>query len=195
MDMAKKEKNTPSQPEKGANQSAGEASMLPSASTPAPKAGPKKAPPPSEWAYRAGTTPKTGNGGVSDGLFAPSQPPPSPATQPHASDSTPDTPQNDEYPNDDEIIEFIEERLKLHAEHQLPLETTLEWLRGFLLMHELKMWKLGLKKAYFHIVHGEIELQDTIKELGYRKLISEKDPKLRPAQNSHPRPDVYTEKT
>jgi hypothetical protein len=101
--------------------------------------------------------------------------------------------QKDEYPNDDEIIEFIEERLRKQATHRLPLETSIDWLRGFLLLHELKMWELGLKRSYFHIVNREIELQDAINALGYDELTPEKDPRLRrPLQDSRGRTDVRT---
>ena len=149
----------------------------PSTSAAPPKTDPKKAPPPSEWVYRAGNTPQNANGGVCDGLFALSQdaqiPPPTAQMYPTGSG------QEDEYPNDDEIIEFIEDRLRKQAEHGLPLGASLDWLRGFLLLHELKMWELGLKKSYFHIVNRESELQNAIKDLGYDELTPEKDPRLR----------------
>jgi hypothetical protein len=143
----------------------------------------KKLPPSSEWVYRAGTISRDCNNEVNEGLFAPPQ-----AVQSVTTSQTSfvalnqNTVQDDNNLNDDEIIEHIEERLKLHAQHQLPLETSLDWLRRFLLQYELEMWELGLKRAYFHIVHREIDLQNAIERLGYNALTSENDPRLRPLQ-------------
>jgi hypothetical protein len=194
LDMEKEKKVVPSQLEaearamaNGRNDPPPEAvggNQMRAASTSAQptKTNPKKAPPPSEWVYRAGTTPKNSNGGISDGLFAPpqnaqSKPTPSTTANPQK------TAQDDEYPNDDEVIEFIEEQLKLHAEHNLSLQTSLDWLRGFLMLHELKMWEFGLKRSYFHIVNREIEIQDAINALGYDELTPERDPRLRAPKN------------
>jgi hypothetical protein len=109
-----------------------------------------------------------------DGLFAP--------TQDAKTAHTQNTAKDDEYPNDDEIIELIEARLKLHGQHLLPLQTSIDWLRGFLTLHETKMWKLGLKRSYFYVVNREIELQNTLKNLGYDELTPDKDPRLRTPQ-------------
>jgi hypothetical protein len=183
--MKREKKTTPSHLEAGESATANgltennqpaDGATPPSTSAAPPKTDPKKAPPPSEWVYRAGTTPQNGNGGVSDGLFTLSQDaqiPPTAQMYPTGSG------QEDEYPNDDEIIEFIEDWLRKQAEHGLPLGASLDWLRGFLLLHELKMWELGLKKSYFHIVNRESELQNAIKALGYDELTPEKDPRLR----------------
>jgi hypothetical protein len=185
-DMKREKKTTPSHLEAGESATANgltennqpaDGATPPSTSAAPPKTDPKKAPPPSEWVYRAGNTPQNANGGVCDGLFALSQdaqiPPPTAQMYPTGSG------QEDEYPNDDEIIEFIEDRLRKQAEHGLPLGASLDWLRGFLLLHELKMWEIGLKKSYFHIVNRESELQNAIKDLGYDELTPEKDPRLR----------------
>jgi hypothetical protein len=183
MDMAKEKKSMPIQPEKRWDQAAIGFPTPPAPNAPRPNGDPKKAPPHSEWVYRAGTTPQDGGG--SGGLFtAPQNGQPTTPSQPQPSAPPQNTAQDDEYPNDDELIEYIEERLKLHGQHQLSLETSIEWLRGFLLLHEGKMWGLGLKKSYHHIVNREIELQNAIKALGYDKLTPEKDPRLRmPASN------------
>jgi len=149
------------------------------------RADPKKAPPPSEWVYRAGGASKNDNSGVNEGLFASLQPDRSSNVPQSSGDiAAQNAAQDAEYLNDDAIIEYIDEQLKTHAEHRLPLETTLEWIRGFLLLHELKMWELGLKKAYFYIVLREVELQDAISALGYSELTPEKDPRFRSLVNS-----------
>jgi hypothetical protein len=181
--MTQEKKNTPTQPVAEESQTVDASSTSPSTSVRPMKTKLKKTPLSSEWVYRAGIPPRNRNDEVSEGLFAPAQdtqstttPQSPPAAHAHNTD------QDDGYPSDDEIIEYIEERLKLHAQHQLPLETSLDWLRRFLLQHELKMWEVGLKKAYFHIVNREVELQNTMEKLGYEELTSENDPRLRPLQ-------------
>jgi hypothetical protein len=176
-DMEREKKTPPSPPVAGESAAPnGLTENIHPANAPT-KSDPKKAPPPSEWVYRAGTTPQDGGG--SGGLFtAPQNGQPTTPPQPQPSAPPKNTAQDDEYPNDDELIEYIEERLKLHGQHQLSLETSIEWLRGFLLLHEGKMWELGLKKSYHHIVNREIELQNAIKALGYDELTPENDPRL-----------------
>jgi len=142
------------------------------------KTDPKKTPPSSEWAYRAGAVPQNKDGWVSEGLFVPPQDTkPTTVSQSPSEVSLKNTTQDEEYPNDLEIIEYIDEQLKAQAERRLPLETSLEWLRGFMLLHELKIWELGLKKAYFYIVYREVELQKAIDALRYDELTPEKDPR------------------
>jgi hypothetical protein len=197
MDMAKKENNTSIQPEKSANQSAGDASMSPSASTPAPKADLKKAPPPSEWAYRAGPAPQTGNSEVSEGLFAfPQETHTAPTSaEPHSNTHAKSAVQKYEYPTDAELIEEIDKRLREQAEGGVTLEDSIDFLNRFLLRFEEEMWQVGLTKSLRYIQNRVIDLQNAINALGYDELTSEKDPRLRPAQNRPSRPDVYTEET
>jgi hypothetical protein len=156
----------------------------PSTSAAPPKTDPKKAPPPSEWVYRAGTTPQTGNGGVSDGLFAPPQnAQPTPTPQPPSGGNTKNTSQDDEYPTDDEMIAYINRRLREQAEGGITLEGSLDFLNRFLLRFEEEMWQVGLIKSLRYIQNLEIVLQNAIKDLGYDELTPEKDPRLRTPKN------------
>jgi hypothetical protein len=152
----------------------------PSTSAAPPKTDPKKAPPPSEWVYRAGTTPQNGNGGVSDGLFAPPQnAQPTPTPQPSSGGNTENTSQDDEYPTDDEMIAYINRRLREQAEGGITLEGSLDFLNRFLLRFEEEMWQLKRVKSLRYIQNLEIVLQNAIKDLGYDELTPEKDPRLR----------------
>jgi hypothetical protein len=192
-DMVEEKKTTPSQLEAGASATAdgltknnqpADGVTHPSTSPAPPKTDPKKAPPPSEWVYRAGTTPQAGNGGVSDGLFAPpqdAQPTPTPA--PPTGDTTENTSQEDEYPTDDEMIDYINGRLREQAEGGITLEGSLDFLNRFLLRFEEEMWKVGLIKSLRYIQNWVIVLQNAIKDLGYDELTPERDPRLRTPKN------------
>jgi hypothetical protein len=130
--------------------------------------------------YRAATTTQNGNGGVSDGLFAPPQnAQPTPTPQPPSGGNTENTGQNDEYPTDDELIAHIDERLREQAEGGLPLEGSLDFLNRFLLRFEEEMWQLKRVKSLGYIQNRVIQLQNAIKDLGYDELTPEKDPRLR----------------
>jgi hypothetical protein len=156
----------------------------PSTSATPPKTDPKKAPPPSEWVYRAGTTPQNGNGGVSDGLFAPPQDAqPTPTPTPPTDGNTKNTGQDDEYPTDDEMIAYINRRLREQAEGGITLEGSLDFLNRFLLRFEEEMWQVGLIKSLRYIQNWVIVLQNAIKDLGYDELTPEKDPRLRTPKN------------
>jgi hypothetical protein len=193
--MVGEKKTPPSQLEVGAsaaatgltknNQPAAGATP-PSTSAAPPKADPMKAPPPSEWAYRAGTTPKNAPGAVSDGLFAllqeaQSTPAPTPALtpQPNTDGNGKNTAQDDEYPTDAKLIAYIDERLREQAEGGLPLEGSLDFLNRFLLRFEEEMWQLKRVKSLRYIQNWVIVLQNAIKDLGYDELTPEKDPRLR----------------
>jgi hypothetical protein len=156
----------------------------PSTSAAPPKTDPKKAPPPSEWVYRAGTTPQNANGGVSDGLFAPPQDAqPTPTPQPPSGGNTENTSQDEEYPTDDEMIAYINRRLREQAEGGITLEGSLDFLNRFLLRFEEEMWQVGLIKSLRYIQNWVIVLQNAIKDLGYDELTPEKDPRLRTPKN------------
>ena len=165
------------------------------------KTDPKKAPPPSEWAYRAGTTPENGNGGVSDGLFAPPQdaqpmlaPTPAATPQPNTDGNGQNTAQDDEYPTDAKLIEYIDERLREQAEAGVTLEGSLDFLNRFLLRFEEEMWQLKRIKSLRYIQNWVIVLQNAIKAFGYDEPTPENDPRLRPLQDSQRRADVHAEK-
>jgi len=152
----------------------------PSTSAAPPKTDPRKAPPPSEWVYRAGTTPQEGNGAVTDGLFAPPQnAQPTPTPQLPSGGNPENTGQDDEYPTDDELIAHINERLREQAEGGVTLEGSLDFLNRFLLRFEEEMWQLKRVKSLRYIQNWEIVLQNAIKDLGYDELTPEKDPRLR----------------
>jgi hypothetical protein len=134
--------------------------------------------------YRAGTTPQNGNGGVSDGLFAPPQDAqPTPTPTPPTDGNTKNTGQDDEYPTDDEMIAYINRRLREQAEGGITLEGSLDFLNRFLLRFEEEMWQVGLIKSLRYIQNLEIVLQNAIKDLGYDELTPEKDPRLRTPKN------------
>ena len=188
-DMDREKKAPPSQLEAGAsaaptgltknNQPAAGATP-PSTSAAPPKAAPRKAPPPSEWTYRAGTTPKNAPGAVSDGLFAhPQNAEPTPTPQPPTGGNTENTSQDDEYPTDDELIAYIDERLREQSEGGVTLEGSLDFLNRFLLRFEEEMWQLKRVKSLRYIQNWVIVLQNAIKDLGYDELTPEKDPRLR----------------
>jgi hypothetical protein len=188
-DMEREKKTTPSHLEAGESAAANDltennqpadGATPPSTSAAPPKTDPKKAPPPSEWVYRAGTTPKNGNGGVSDGLFTPPQnAQPTLTPQPPTGAPTENTSQDDEYPTDDEMIAYINRRLREQAEGGITLEGSLDFLNRFLLRFEEEMWQLKRVKSLRHIQNWVIELQNAIKDLGYDELTLEKDPRLR----------------
>jgi len=188
-DMEREKKTTPSHLEAGESAAANglteniqpaDGATPPSTSAAPPKTDPKKAPPPSEWVYRAGTTPQDGNGAVTDGLFAPPQnAQPTPTPQPPSGGNTENTSQDDEYPTDDELIAHINERLREQAEGGVSLEGSLDFLNRFLLRFEEEMWQLKRVKSLRYIQNWEIVLQNAIKDLGYDELTPEKDPRLR----------------
>jgi hypothetical protein len=166
------------------SQTAAAAPTPPSTSAQPTKTDPKKAPPPSEWVYRAGTTPQNANGAESDGLFAPTQnAQPTPTPTPPTGGNTENTGQDDEYPTDDEMIAYINKRLREQAEGGITLEGSLDFLNRFLLRFEEERWQLGLKKSLRYIQNWIILLQNAIKDLGYDELTPEKDPRLRAPKN------------
>jgi len=194
-DMEREKKTPPTQLEAGESATANglteiiqpaDGATPPSTSATPPKTDPKKAPPPSEWAYRAGTTPENGNGEVSDGLFAllheaqsTPAPTPAPTPQPNTDGNGKNTAQDDEYPTDTKLIAYIDERLRVQAERGLSLEGSLDFLNRFLLRFEEEMWQLKRVKALRYIQNWVIVLQNAIKALGYDELTPEKDPRLR----------------
>jgi len=194
-DMEREKKTTPSHLEAGASAAAngltenihpavGGRQTAAATPTPPPKSDPKKAPPPSEWVYRAGTTPQNSNGAVSEGLFAPPQDAqPTPTPQPPTSDTTENTSQDDEYPTDDELIAYINRRLREQAEGGITLEGSLDFINRFLLRFEEEMWQVGLIKSLRYIQNWVIVLQNAINALGYDKLTPERDPRLRIPKN------------
>jgi len=188
MNMAKEKKTTANQPGNGWEQASGGTSIPTDTDAPSPKTDPKKAPPPSEWVYRAGTTPQNSNGGVSGGLFAPPQDAqPTPTPTPPTDGNTENTGQDDEYPTDDELIAYIDERLRAQAEGGITLEGSLDFLNRFLLRFEEEMWQLKRIKSLRHIQNWLIVLQNAIKDLGYDDLTPDKDPRLQPTQDSRER--------
>jgi hypothetical protein len=203
-DMDREKNAAPSQLKAGAsatpngltkNIQPAEAATPPSTNAAPPKTNPKKAPPSSEWAYRAGTTPQNGNGAVSEGLFAPPQDAqPTPTPTPPTDGNTENTSQDDEYPTDDEMIAYINKRLREQAEGGITLEGSLDFLNRFLLRFEEEMWQLRRIKSLRCIQNKVIELQNAIKDLGYDELTPENDPRLRPLQDSQRRADVHAEK-
>jgi hypothetical protein len=165
----------------GGSQTAAAVPTPPSTSAQPSKTDPKKAPPPSEWVYRAGNTPQAGNGGVSDGLFAsPQNAQPTPTPAPPTGDTTENTSQDDEYPTDDELIADLDERLRAQAEGGITLEGSLDFLNRFLLRFEEEMWQVGRIRSLRYIQNRVIELQNAIKALGYDEPTPENDPRLRP---------------
>jgi hypothetical protein len=188
MNMAKEKKTTANQPGKGWDQASGGTSIPTDTDAPSPKTDPKKAPPPSEWVYRAGTTPQNSNGGVSGGLFAPPQDAqPTPTPIPPTDGNTENTGQDDEDPTDDEMIAYINRRLRAQAEGGITLEGSLDFLNRFLLRFEEEMWQLKRIKSLRHIQNWLIVLQNAIKDLGYDELTPDKDPRLQPTQDSRER--------
>jgi hypothetical protein len=187
--MEREKKTTPTHLEVGGSAAANgltesiqpaDGATPPSTSADPPKTDPKKAPPPSEWVYRAGTTPQNGNGAASDGLFAPPQDAqPTPAPQPPSGGNTENTSQDDEYPTDDEMIAYINRRLREQAEGGITLEGSLDFLNRFLLRFEEEMWQVGLIKSLRYIQNWVIVLQNAIKDLGYDELTTQNDPRLR----------------
>jgi len=204
-ELAREKNASPSQLKVGANATPNgltknihpvEAATPHSTSAAPPKTTPKKALPPSEWAYRAGLTSENGNGGVSAGLFAPPQnAQPTPTPQPPSGGNTENTSQDDEDPTDDEMIAYINRRLREQAEGGITLEGSLDFLNRFLLRFEEEMWQLGLKKSLRHIQNRVIDLQNAIKAMGYDELTPEKDPRLQPLKDSQRRADVHIEKS
>jgi hypothetical protein len=194
-DMAREKKTTPSHLEAGASAAAngltenihpavGEHQTAAATPTPPPKTDPKKAPPPSEWVYRAGTTPQNGNGAVGEGLFAsPQDAQPTPTPQPPTGDNTENTSQDDKPPTDDEVIDYINRRLRAQAEGGITLDGSLDFLNRFLLRFEEEMWQVGLIKSLRYIQNWVIVLQNAIKALGYDELTPERDPRLRTPKN------------
>jgi hypothetical protein len=177
---------TPTPPPAAAvSQSVAHAPTPPSASAAPPKTDPKKAPPPSEWVYRAGTTPQNGNGAVGEGLFASPQDAQTAPTsaQPHPDAHAKSIPNKDEYPTDDELIDYINGRLRAQAEGGITLEGSLDFLNRFLLRFEEEMWQLGLTKSLRYIQNWVIVLQNAITALGYDELTPERDPRLRTPKN------------
>ena len=193
--MVREKKTTPSHLEAGASAAAngltenihpavGEHQTAAATPTPPPKTDPKKAPPPSEWVYRAGTTPQNGNGAVGEGLFAsPQDAQPTPTPQPHPDAHAKSIPNKDEYPTDDELIDYINGRLRAQAEGGITLDGSLDFLNRFLLRFEEEMWQLGLTKSLRYIQNWVIVLQNAITALGYDELTPEKDPRLRTPKN------------
>jgi hypothetical protein len=117
---------------------------------------------------------------VCDGLFAaPQNGQPTTPPQPHPDETAKSALQKDEYPTDDELIAYIDERLRAQAEGGISLADSLDFLNRFLLRFEEEMWQVGLTKALRYIQNKEIVLQDAIKALGYDELTPKKDPRLR----------------
>jgi hypothetical protein len=131
--------------------------------------------------YRGGGTAQKSNGGVSDGLFAPPQNTQLQPTAPPPTDgnSNPTAPKED-YPTDEELIAYIDKRLRAQAEGGITLEESLDFLNRFLLQFEEEMWQVGLKKSYWYIQKRVIDLQNAIEALGYGELAPDKDPRLCP---------------
>jgi hypothetical protein len=189
-DMEREKKTTPSHLDAGESAAANglteniqpaAGATPPNTSAAPPKADPKKAPPPSEWVYRAGTTPQNGNnGGGIGGLFAPPQnAQPTPTSQPPTGGNTENTSQDEEYPTDDELIAYIDKRLREQAEGGGTLGGSLDFIDRFLLRFEEEMWQLKRIKSLRYIQNWVIDLQNAIKDLGYDELTPEKDPRLR----------------
>jgi hypothetical protein len=135
----------------------------PPAGKPHHKTDPKKAPPPPEWVYKAGT-PKS-EGDAYGGIFAPTSSPQSEAktnghTNPPAQNTTNEG--EDEEVTDQDIKLYIEQMLIEFENAQLPLTTRLDFLNRFLAKFGEEMKRKGLMGGYNFIVAQAKYLQSAI---------------------------------
>jgi hypothetical protein len=135
----------------------------PPAGKPHHKTDPKKAPPPPEWVYKAGT-PKS-EGDAYGGIFAPTSSPQSEAktnghTNPPAQNTTNEG--GDEEVTDQDIKLYIEQMLIEFENAQLPLTTRLDFLNRFLAKFGEEMKRKGLMGGYNFIVAQAKYLQSAI---------------------------------